>query len=116
VLLNLLSNAVKFTPPGGRVAVSGSVANDAVRIAVSDTGLGIAPEEQALVFDKFHRIAGPELPGNGLGLSIAREFARLHGGDVQLVSTPGLGSHFTILLPVEPATADTAPALIAHGT
>ena len=115
VLLNLLSNAVKFTPSGGRVAVSGLVADDTIRIEVSDTGLGIAPEEQVRVFDKFHRVAGPELPGNGLGLSIAREFARLHGGDIQLVSTLGLGSRFTIVLPLEPAGATAATALSAHG-
>jgi signal transduction histidine kinase len=115
VLLNLLSNAVKFTPSGGRVAVSGWIADDTVRIVVSDTGLGIAPEEQSRVFEKFHRVAGPELPGNGLGLSIAREFARLHSGDVQLVSTLGLGSRFTIILPLQPADSRAAPALIARG-
>jgi signal transduction histidine kinase len=110
ILLNLLSNAVKFTPPGGRITVSGWVTDDTVRIAVSDTGRGIAPEEQSRVFDKFHRIAGPELPGNGLGLSIAREFARLHGGDIQLVSTLGLGSRFTIVLPLHPEHEGLAPA------
>jgi signal transduction histidine kinase len=60
-------------------------------------------------------VAGPELPGNGLGLSIAREFARLHGGDVQLVSTLGLGSRFTIVLPLQPASSGATPALIARG-
>jgi signal transduction histidine kinase len=103
MLLNLLSNAVKFTPSGGRISVSGWVADDTVRIAVSDTGRGIAPDEQSRVFDKFHRVAGPEVPGNGLGLSIAREFARLHGGDIQLASTLGLGSRFTIVLPLRTA-------------
>jgi signal transduction histidine kinase len=77
--------------------------DDTIRIAVSDTGRGIAPDEQSRVFDKFHRVAGPEVPGNGLGLSIAREFAHLHGGEIQLVSTLGLGSRFTIVLPLEPA-------------
>ena len=114
-LLNLMSNAVKFTPPGGRITVAGWVADDAIRIAVSDTGLGIAPEEQSRVFDKFHRIAGPEMPGNGLGLSIAREFARLHGGDIQLVSTLGLGSRFTIVLPLHPEIAVEEPVLTASG-
>jgi signal transduction histidine kinase len=103
MVLNLLSNAVKFTPPGGRITVSGWVVDDTIRIAVSDTGRGIAPDEQSRVFDKFHRVAGPEVPGNGLGLSIAREFAHLHGGEIQLVSTLGLGSRFTIVLPLEPA-------------
>jgi signal transduction histidine kinase len=99
ILLNLLSNAVKFTPPGGRITVSATTGQGIVRIAVTDTGIGIAPDEQDLIFDKFHRIAGPELPGTGLGLSIAREFARLHGGDVVLASTLGLGSRFTVVLP-----------------
>jgi two-component system sensor histidine kinase/response regulator len=115
ILLNLLSNAVKFTPAGGRVSVEAWVEDATVRIAVSDTGIGIAREEQPLVFDKFHRIGGPELPGNGLGLSIAREFARLHGGDVRLVSTLGLGSRFTVVLPLEDATRASASALSSPG-
>jgi signal transduction histidine kinase len=114
-LLNLLSNAVKFTPAGGRITVTGWVADDTVRIAVNDTGPGIAPEEQSRVFDKFHRVAGPDQPGNGLGLSIAREFARLHGGDIQLISTLGLGSRFTIILPLHPEHAREEPVLTTTG-
>ena len=115
MVLNLLSNAVKFTPPGGRITVSGAVADDKVRIAVSDTGIGISQDEQNRVFDKFHRVAGPDMPGSGLGLSIAREFARLHGGDIQLVSTLGLGSRFTVVLPLHPEHALEEPVLTTHG-
>jgi len=101
ILLNLLSNAVKFTPNGGsvRVRARGDAAN--VRIDVSDTGIGIAPADQERVFEKFARVAGPEYEGTGLGLSISRELARLHHGELEVHSTPGLGSVFTLVLPVE---------------
>ena len=111
ILLNLLGNAVKFTQPGGRIGVAATIDDaETVRIEVTDTGIGIAPDEQALVFDKFHRAASPEHVGNGLGLSIAREFARLHGGDIVLESTLGLGSRFTVLLPAQPVHSDSRAA------
>jgi signal transduction histidine kinase len=99
ILLNLVSNAIKFTPAGGSVRVAATGEPDRIRIVVEDTGIGIAADQQVRVFDKFHRVAGPEYPGTGLGLAIAREFARLHGGDVTLESALGLGSRFTVMLP-----------------
>jgi signal transduction histidine kinase len=112
IVLNLLSNAVKFTPAGGSVRVAATGEPDRIRIIVEDTGIGIAADHQARVFDKFHRVAGPEYPGTGLGLAIAREFARLHGGDVTLESALGLGSRFTVVLPTEgpgqPATGSVS--------
>jgi signal transduction histidine kinase len=113
ILLNLLSNAVKFTPAGGRITVAVARNRDTIRISVSDTGIGIPQDEQERIFEKFHRISGPELTGNGLGLSIAREFARLHGGDLVLASTVGLGSRFTVILPVtqtRPVATPPVPA------
>ena len=100
ILANLLSNAVKFTPPGGAIRMEVTGADeDGLRIDVVDTGVGIAPEEQERVFEKFHRTAAPDIPGTGLGLAIAREYARLHGGDLQLTSVPGEGSRFSLRLP-----------------
>ncbi len=109
IALNLLSNAVKFTPSGGRVrvtvapargAASGGVAGRSVEIRVRDSGIGIAPEDLERVFDRFVRIAGPSVAGTGLGLAIARELARLHGGDLTVESTVGIGSTFTVRLPL----------------
>jgi signal transduction histidine kinase len=102
-LHNLVGNALKYTLAGGRIVVSGSVEKGEVSIAVSDTGLGIAPEEIEKVFEKFYRSKNPlaaKVTGSGLGLSIAREVARLHGGDVILESELGKGSTFTLTLPV----------------
>jgi signal transduction histidine kinase len=110
ILLNVLSNAVKFTPSSGSVRVSFSVdpwmsplregPGPCVAIAVRDSGHGIAPEDQERIFEKFVRIAGPGTPGTGLGLPISRELARLHGGDLTVESTPGLGSTFTVRIPL----------------
>jgi signal transduction histidine kinase len=101
ILLNLLSNAVKFTPPGGQVRVLGRCLDpETMAIDVVDTGIGVAAGDLERIFEKFHRIAGPEHPGTGLGLAIARQLARLHGGDVVAESTPGLGSRFRLTMPI----------------
>jgi len=113
ILLNLLSNAVKFTPSGGSVRVTAVASGDQVRIEVADTGIGIPAEHRDRVFEKFHRIGGPEYPGTGLGLAIAREFAQLHGGDLILESTVGLGTVFTVILPAHPAGADSDAPKVA---
>jgi signal transduction histidine kinase len=96
---NLLSNAVKFTPEGGRVTLRMGVEDDTLVVQVIDTGVGIAPEHQEMVFQKFRQASGSltrEQGGTGLGLSIVRELARLLGGDVELKSEPGRGSTFTV--------------------
>ena len=106
ILQNLLSNAVKFTPEGGRVVVKAEADGDYVVITVTDTGLGIAPEEQELVFEKFRQSGNPltrEHAGTGLGLSIVRELTRLLGGEVTLQSELGRGSKFTVRLPLQTA-------------
>jgi signal transduction histidine kinase len=69
-------------------------------ISVSDSGVGIARGDLERVFEKFVRIAGPDIPGTGLGLPISRELARLHGGDLAVRSAPGLGSTFTVRIPL----------------
>jgi len=104
ILQNLLSNAIKFTPEGGRVSLKATQEGSRVVLTVSDTGVGIAPEEQNLVFEKFRQSGNPltrEHAGTGLGLSIVRELAKLLGGEVSLQSDLGRGSTFTVHLPLE---------------
>ncbi len=103
ILQNLLSNAIKFTPEGGRVLLKVQAEGSNVVLTVSDTGVGIAPEEQSLVFEKFRQAGNPltrEHAGTGLGLSIVRELTKLLGGEVFLQSELGRGSTFTIHLPL----------------
>jgi signal transduction histidine kinase len=102
VLLNLLSNAVKFTPEGGRVGVTATAMEGTITIAVSDTGIGIAPEDQALVFEEFRQVGHDDArkrEGTGLGLTLARKFVELHGGRIGVQSQVGQGSTFTFTLP-----------------
>ncbi len=106
ILLNLLSNAVKFTPEGGRVGVAATAADGAIIIAVSDTGIGIAPEDQATIFEEFRQVGREDArkqEGTGLGLTLARKFVELHGGRIWVQSHVGQGSTFTFTLPVRPA-------------
>ena len=112
ILNNLLSNAIKFTPEGGRIVVSARRENRADRdelvLTVADTGVGIAPEDQVTIFEKFRQgktsLAGGdamtrEHSGTGLGLSIVKELCKLLGGEVSLTSELGKGSTFTVRLP-----------------
>ena len=109
VFINLVSNAVKFTGPGGTVRIEAVLESPPdrsapnVRVDVIDSGIGVPPEEQERIFEKFHRIASPEYSGTGLGLAIARELVRRHGGSLTVESTVGLGSRFTVVLPLAPA-------------
>jgi signal transduction histidine kinase len=103
IVVNLLSNAVKFTPDGGKVEVSAKLDTDHVAIAVKDTGIGIAPEDHAAVFEEFKQVGRDytrKAEGTGLGLALTRRFVELHGGQVRLDSALGKGSTFTITLPV----------------
>jgi signal transduction histidine kinase len=105
VVLNLLSNAVKFTPEGGRITVEVTQGEGEVEIAVSDTGVGIAPEDQAAVFEEFRQVGSDQSrksEGTGLGLALARKFVELHGGRIWLTSAVGKGSTFAFILPVRP--------------
>ncbi len=111
-VVNLLSNAVKFTPNGGQVTVRARHLNgvnrvnghrgDWAEVSVIDTGVGIATEDQGLVFEEFRQASGDVLrkaEGTGLGLALVKRFVELHGGSVALHSVPGQGSTFTITLP-----------------
>jgi GAF domain-containing protein len=102
VLLNLLSNALKFTPEGGRIEVKAGLRDGVAEVAVIDTGVGIAPEDQAAVFEEFRQVgsSAKKVEGTGLGLAISRKFIELHGGTIRLESEVGKGSAFTFTLPL----------------
>jgi PAS domain S-box-containing protein len=102
VLRNLLSNAIKYTPDGGQITLRLDQAGDKVRLSVTDTGIGITREQQMYIFDRFFRAeeASRMASGTGLGLSITKEIVDLHGGRIELQSTPGEGSTFTVYLPI----------------
>src|SRR5438445_4443724 len=107
MLLNLVSNAIKFTPTGGTVRVSGRRLADAAEISVADPGIGIAESDQARIFHEFQQVdAGVDRQqqGTGLGITLTRRFARLHGGEVRVQSEPGKGSVFTIHMPLQVVT------------
>ncbi len=104
IAANLLSNALKFTPDGGRIVVRAGVEIGAVFFEVEDNGPGIPQEQRALIFDRFHQVDSSMTrreEGTGLGLTLARELARLHGGDVVVDSEVGRGSVFRVTLPRE---------------
>jgi signal transduction histidine kinase/ligand-binding sensor domain-containing protein/DNA-binding response OmpR family regulator len=116
ILFNLLSNAFKFTPEGGAITLRlDTVAQSGrqngvpyLRIRVEDNGIGIPAEKQNHIFDRFFQLKTPYSTanaGSGIGLSITREFVRLHGGTIEVASEPGKGSCFTVLLPLQPGDA-----------
>jgi signal transduction histidine kinase len=104
VLLNLLSNAIKFTPEGGRIEVAAAPRDGAVEVSVTDTGVGIAPEDQEAVFEEFRQVgtADKKVEGTGLGLTLCRKFVELHGGTIWVKSQWGQGSTFTFTVPIRP--------------
>ncbi|HEY4137512.1 MAG TPA: ATP-binding protein, partial [Casimicrobiaceae bacterium] len=108
ILLNLLTNAVKFTPDGGQINVSARKDDSQAVIAVRDTGIGIAAEDQAAVFEEFRQVGHDytrKAEGTGLGLALTRKFVELHGGQIRVDSEPGKGSTFTFTIPLQPDKA-----------
>jgi heavy metal sensor kinase len=104
LLLNLMDNAIKYTPAGGRVTVSLHADASQALISVTDTGIGLSEAEQAQIFTRFYRAAQARSQsggGAGLGLCIAQSIAEAHGGKIQVHSSPGQGSTFTVALPAE---------------
>jgi len=102
ILLNLFSNAVKFTPEGGRIGVAAGISDGTVEISVSDTGIGISPEDQMSIFEEFRQARGDgrgKSEGTGLGLTLTKRFVELHGGTIRVESEVGKGSTFTFTLP-----------------
>jgi signal transduction histidine kinase len=105
-LLNLVNNALKYSKDQKYISVSLYCANSRVNLEVRDHGIGIPPNEQAKIFEKFYRCGDPlvhNIKGSGLGLSLVRHIARAHGGEVLVESSPEKGSKFTIALPLDPA-------------
>jgi signal transduction histidine kinase len=120
VLFNLLTNALKFTPRGGHVDVTARSLGDDVVVRVHDDGVGIAPEDQARIFEEFQQVGTAHLQeGTGLGLAISRRFVELHGGSLQVESEPARGSTFSFTLPrtqgVGATKADAEEALRPAG-
>ena len=109
MLLNLASNAIKFTEPGGHVTITAQRGPDAVEIAVADTGIGIARSDLGRIFHEFQQLdsgTGRQQQGTGLGLSLTKRFAMLHGGDVRAHSEVGKGSVFILRMPLIAARHD----------
>ena len=111
VVLNLLSNAIKFTPEGGRIEVSAAPKNGFVEVSVSDTGIGIASEDQEKVFEEFRQVgtAAKKVEGTGLGLTLCRKFVELHSGKIWVKSQLGAGATFTFTIPVTHLSPSQAP-------
>jgi signal transduction histidine kinase len=104
LMLILADNAVKYTPPGGHVSLAARQDNGHLRLEVADSGVGIRPEEQARIFERFYRADPARSPGGaGLGLAIARWIAEEHGGTIAVQSSPGRGSLFRVELPANPS-------------
>ena len=102
ILYNLLSNAIKYTPDGGSIEVTGVRDGADVRIAVSDTGIGISPDDQEHVFEEFRQVGdrAGHVAGTGLGLALTRRLVEAHGGRIGVESEVGRGSVFTVVLPI----------------
>jgi PAS domain S-box-containing protein len=107
-LHNLIANALKYTPEGGNVVVVVKTEEKKLTVQVVDTGIGVDEKEQALIFEKFYRAKDPrvgKITGTGLGLALAREVARLHGGDITVQSVIDKGSTFTLGVPISAQAA-----------
>ena len=103
VLRNLIENAIKYSPTGGQIVVQAAQDEHATRVTVSDRGIGIAPDDVPFVFDRFFRVENDEsvaVGGSGLGLYIVSAIVRAHGGSIDVQSAPGVGSTFTLHLPL----------------
>ncbi len=117
ILINLLSNAIKYTPEEGHIQVSADSAGDKVRITVSDTGVGIAKEQQRQIFSEFHQadqMRDEALGGAGLGLALTRRLVAMHGGEVGVESVLEKGSTFWFTVPIEKTTAERTEPEVIH--
>lgn len=104
IFINLIGNAVKYTPPEGEVRVKAEVRGKMLRVSVQDNGLGISPQDQAHIFERFYRVKRPEtetIEGTGLGLAIVKSLVEAHNGKIGLESQLGKGSTFHVLLPLQ---------------
>ncbi len=112
VLVNLLTNAVKFSPVGSRILVRARHDGDVVVVSVADEGVGIEPNEQERIFDRYYQSGnGDHARGTGIGLTIAQRFTAQHGGQIWVDSEPGVGSTFSFTMPAATMPAATTPAV-----
>ena len=105
VLINLYSNAIKYSPENDWMGVQITGNEDEIRIRVRDQGIGIRKSEQHRIFEKFYRVdnrRASEVGGSGIGLSLVQHIVDMHGGTIDVDSTPGHGSTFTVRLPIQP--------------
>ena len=117
IVLNLVFNALKFTPAGGRVELRAEKKEDAFVVTVSDTGMGISAKNLPFVFDRFWQADGTskrKYQGVGIGLALVKELAEVQGGKVEVQSTEGQGTVFTVRLPFQKAESGAKPAPVAH--
>ena len=108
IMLNLLTNAIKFTPEGGSITVDANGAENRLQIAISDTGVGISPEDQKMIFEEFRQVSekdGQAREGTGLGLTLTKKFVEMHGGEISVESEVGKGSSFRFFLPLNQVKA-----------
>jgi two-component system, OmpR family, sensor histidine kinase SenX3 len=108
-ITNLFENAINYSDPGGQVGISLKRADNFAEIVVTDSGVGIALEDQARIFERFYRVDASrsrETGGTGLGLAIVKHIALNHGGEISVFSKPGLGSTFTLTLPLTASSED----------
>jgi signal transduction histidine kinase len=113
ILVNLISNAVKYTAARGHLEISARAEDSLVRVAVRDSGIGVAPHDQARIFNYFEQVRSPyfhETSGSGIGLALCRELIEQMGGRIGLVSSVGVGSTFFFLLPVYDSGSAPMPA------
>ena len=104
-MYNLLSNAIKFTPENGKITINAKLMDHHIQIAVSDTGIGIKPEDMEKLFEAFRQVDGSyarRYEGTGLGLILTKRLIELHGGKIWVKSMYGKGSTFTFTLPLKP--------------
>jgi len=100
VFFNIMSNAFKYTPDNGRIILTCNVTDSSLTFSVQDTGRGIAAEDLGNIFDRFYQVDKVHPNGSGIGLSLAKAFVELHDGSIEVQSTPGIGSTFTVTIPV----------------
>ncbi len=118
IMINLVSNAIKYTPPAGHITVNAEPRNNDVVVSVEDNGLGISPEDQAQIFERFYRVRRPEtdnIEGTGLGLAIVKKLVEAHGGEIGLKSHLGEGSTFYFTVPAAPPLKRPNPDLPRAG-
>ena len=114
ILLNLVSNGIKFTSPGGKVELNASLTDTIVDISIADNGIGLSPSDLNLLFQEFRQVdqgSDRQQEGTGLGLALSKRFADLHGGTITVLSTKGVGSTFTLHLPLHPPSVPLVASL-----